>query len=91
MAVYAPPRRRPCQQELVSLWRELLRVEPVGIDDDFFDLGGHSLLAIRMLGHVHDEVGVRLHLSRAGRGGADGSAGWPRRWTAARTDATVPR
>jgi len=63
MPSYAPP-QTPLQQELASLWGETLRIDRPGIDDDFFDLGGHSLLAIRMLGRVHEQLGVRLHLSR---------------------------
>lgn len=36
------------EQELTSLWRDLLDVEDIAGTDDFFDLGGHSLLAIEM-------------------------------------------
>jgi thioesterase domain-containing protein len=40
------------EDELVTLWQELLGVGPVSIDDDFFDLGGHSLLAAAMVARV---------------------------------------
>ncbi|GGA37428.1 hypothetical protein GCM10007416_07920 [Kroppenstedtia guangzhouensis] len=36
------------ERKLVELWRELLNVEQVGIDDDFFELGGNSLLAVEL-------------------------------------------
>ncbi|MEO5563014.1 MAG: amino acid adenylation domain-containing protein [Chitinophagaceae bacterium] len=32
-----------------DIWQELLGIEQVGINDNFFSLGGHSLLVIRML------------------------------------------
>jgi amino acid adenylation domain-containing protein len=52
----------PVEEALVSIWREVLGVARVGIDDDFFDLGGHSLLAVKMLARVHDILGARLAL-----------------------------
>jgi len=63
MAAYAPP-QTPLESELADLWRDMLRVDRVGLDDDFFDLAGHSLLGIKMLARVHDSTGVRLHLRR---------------------------
>ncbi len=58
---YAPP-ESPVQEALAEIWAEVLGVERVGIDDDFFDLGGHSLLAVKMLARVQDDFGVQLYL-----------------------------
>ncbi|MEA2604526.1 MAG: hypothetical protein QOF89_5518, partial [Acidobacteriota bacterium] len=40
------------ERTIAAIWRELLRLDPVGIDDNFFDSGGHSLLAVR----VHNQL-----------------------------------
>ena len=60
---YTPP-QTPLQETLASVWREVLGVERVGIDDDFFELGGHSLLAVKMLARVHETLGLDFYLGR---------------------------
>jgi amino acid adenylation domain-containing protein len=52
-------------EELVAkVWREVLKLDKIGIHDNFFDLGGHSLLATQIISKVRDalcqEVPVRL-------------------------------
>jgi amino acid adenylation domain-containing protein len=56
------PPRTPVEQQLAALWAEVLGVEVVGIDDDFFALGGHSLLATQLVSRVNREFDVALPL-----------------------------
>jgi thioesterase domain-containing protein len=51
------------EQALIDIWRELLRVQDVGVNDDFFDLGGDSLLAVRVFERTQKLTGVNLPLA----------------------------
>src|SRR5262249_22986156 len=58
---YVAP-RTPTEQALAEVWRELLRVDRVGVHDGFFELGGHSLLAVQAVSGVRDRLGAELPL-----------------------------
>jgi acyl carrier protein len=45
------------ETRIAALWQELLGVDEVGAEDNFFDLGGHSLLLIRMQARLARDVG----------------------------------
>jgi amino acid adenylation domain-containing protein len=40
--------RTPMEARLAELWAEVLKVERVGIDENFWDIGGHSLVAVQL-------------------------------------------
>jgi aspartate racemase len=48
---YVAPRSE-LEQQIAAVWREVLRLDEVGIDDNFFDLGGNSLLLMRVHGQL---------------------------------------
>lgn len=45
---------------LADLWREVLEVDTIGVQDNFFNLGGHSLLVIQVIARIEQSQGVRL-------------------------------
>ncbi|WP_280641227.1 non-ribosomal peptide synthetase, partial [Streptomyces afghaniensis] len=54
--------RTPDERLLAELFAEVLGVERVGLDDDFFALGGHSLLATQLIARIRSTFDVQLPL-----------------------------
>nr|WP_273018688.1 non-ribosomal peptide synthetase [Pseudomonas sp. BW16M2] len=50
------------EQQLATLWAEVLEVERVGLMDDFFELGGHSLLAAQLISKINSGLGIDIPL-----------------------------
>ncbi|MGW3418207.1 non-ribosomal peptide synthetase [Streptomyces phaeochromogenes] len=56
------PPTGPIQELVAEVWQEVLGLDRVGAEDDFFRIGGHSLLATRVLSRLSDATGCRLPL-----------------------------
>jgi amino acid adenylation domain-containing protein len=52
------------EREVARIWSEILGVDGIGVDDDFFALGGHSILATRAVARIRTEIGVEIPLRR---------------------------
>jgi hypothetical protein len=52
------------EQTVAAVWSELLGIDEIGRDDNFFDLGGHSLLAQKAVARVEKLTGVRMDHKR---------------------------
>ena len=50
------------EKKIAAMWQELLNVDNVGINDNFFRLGGHSLLAFNFIFDVQKAFGVNISL-----------------------------
>jgi FkbH-like protein/non-ribosomal peptide synthase protein (TIGR01720 family) len=55
---YVAP-RTPAEQTLAQIWAQVLRVERVGINDNFFQLGGDSILGVQVIAQAN-RAGLRL-------------------------------
>jgi len=56
--------RTEAEQLIAEVWSKLLRVERIGLQDNFFDLGGHSLLVAAAAAEIRQRTGLRLAINR---------------------------
>ena len=61
-AIDSPPGDE-IETAVAGIWRDVLRLDRVGVDVDFLDLGGHSLAAVRVAGQVKRQLGVEIPLA----------------------------
>jgi amino acid adenylation domain-containing protein len=52
--------RNETEKQLAAIWKELLKVEEVGVEENFFELGGHSLLVLQMTARIRRQMEVEL-------------------------------
>ena len=48
------------EQAIAAVWQELLQVEKIGINENFFDLGGHSLLLVKVQFRLQEVLGIEI-------------------------------
>jgi amino acid adenylation domain-containing protein len=59
--LYVEP-RTPLEQMVASVWQEVLGMDQVDVDDNFFDLGGHSLLVARVRFNLRQQLQKEIAL-----------------------------
>ncbi len=51
------------ERRLTKIWEKVLGIQPIGVNDNYFDLGGHSLLAVYLFTEIEKTLGKNLPLS----------------------------
>jgi acyl carrier protein len=59
---YIAPRNQ-LERELAQIWAQVLQVDQIGIEDNFFEVGGHSLLAMQVMVHLRSSMMIELPMS----------------------------
>jgi oxalate---CoA ligase len=57
------PSRTPLEEELTTLWAQVLGIASVGVNDNFFQLGGDSILATQLLARIYAATQVKLSMT----------------------------
>jgi amino acid adenylation domain-containing protein len=60
-SMYVAPQTQ-LEQELSSIWSDILKIEKIGIHDNFFILGGHSLLATQVISRIRHNYTINISL-----------------------------
>src|SRR5262249_61143448 len=60
-AAYVAP-RTPAEEGVAAIWCEVLGVEQVGVEDDFYELGGNSLLLPQVMHRLRRDFQVDVPL-----------------------------
>ncbi|MFN1834854.1 amino acid adenylation domain-containing protein [Balneola sp. MJW-20] len=51
------------QEDLASIWKDILSVSPISINDNFFEIGGDSLLAVQLIDRIRSKMEIELPLA----------------------------
>lgn len=60
---YIPP-QNDLEVKLIDIWSQILKVDAIGVNHNFFNLGGHSLKAMQIIGLIQKEFGVAISLQK---------------------------
>ncbi len=50
------------EERLRKIWKEILEIDHIDVNDNFFEIGGYSLLAIRLIHRINQEFSVQLSI-----------------------------
>ena len=54
--------RDEVELDLLAIWKKVLKIEYLGINDNFFDVGGHSLMAIELIARINKTYSTNFQI-----------------------------
>lgn len=60
---YVAPRNE-IEEVLVEIWQEVIGLDRVGVEDNFFEIGGHSIKAVKVVSRVQRQLDVRIDMAK---------------------------
>ncbi|MRA64136.1 hypothetical protein GH818_28645, partial [Bacillus thuringiensis] len=48
------------QKIIATLWKDVLKIDNVNVEDSFFELGGNSILIIKVISAIEKEFAIKL-------------------------------
>jgi acyl transferase domain-containing protein/NAD(P)-dependent dehydrogenase (short-subunit alcohol dehydrogenase family)/acyl carrier protein/NRPS condensation-like uncharacterized protein len=52
----------PMETTVARIWTDVLKLDNVKLDDDFYKIGGHSLNLAQMIGRIEKNLGIRMEM-----------------------------
>ncbi len=57
--IYEAPKNN-VEKTIIDIWKELLNLQSIGVNDNFFDVGGHSLLIAKLTSLINNRTSIEL-------------------------------
>jgi len=59
---YVAPRNET-ETRVAEIWQGVLKLQRIGVEDNFFDIGGHSLLAVQIMTRIEKKMGKKMPIA----------------------------
>ena len=56
------PPKSPTEIMIAEIWKDILSVDRINIEDNFFAIGGHSILSTRVVSRIREKINVNLSM-----------------------------
>lgn len=58
---YVPPSTE-IEAKIINIWQEVLGIEGIGVDHNFFDIGGNSINIIKVIAKISKQMGIQVSI-----------------------------